>query len=149
MRHMTTKTLKLSWILVIDISVALSCNVVAQSAQPEPSGPRCSNHTLFGDYGVQIEGTLLGPNWPVRTLAMIHFDGNRTFTHVHYRVVNGTPITKDWVSDSGTYSVNADCTASAVFDGPIPVHLVVVNNGKDFRGVVDGDAITLVGARVR
>jgi hypothetical protein len=52
------------------------------------------------------------------------------------------------VPASGTYSVNADCTATAVFDGPIPVHLVVVNNGKDLRGVVDGNAITLLGSRV-
>ena len=79
---------------------------------------------------------------------MAHFDGNGNFTYVHYRVINGTPVTLDWVSDSGTYSVNADCTASAVFDGPIPVHLVVVNSGKDFRGIVYGDAITLVGSRV-
>jgi hypothetical protein len=81
---------------------------------------------------------------------MVHFDGEGTFTFVHYRVINGTPVTPDWVSGgSGTYSVNPDCTASAVFAGPIPVHLVVVNNGKDFRGIVDGNAITLVGSRVR
>jgi len=30
----------------------------------------------------------------------------------------------------------------------ISAHFVVVNTGKDFRGVVDGDAITFVGSRV-
>ena len=146
---MTSKTISKFWrrvtlcaVLVIAVSVHAQ-----QATQPEQHG-LCSDRTLFGDYGVQIEGTILGPNWTLRTLAMIHFNGDETFTYVHYRVINGTPVTPDWVSGSGTYSVNPDCTASATFDGPIPVHLVVVNNGKDFRGVVDGNAITLVGSRV-
>jgi hypothetical protein len=80
---------------------------------------------------------------------MVHFAGDGTFTSVQYRVINGVPVVPDWSSGGGgTYSVNPDCTASAVFDGPIPVHLVVVNNGKEFRGIVDGDAITLTGSRV-
>ena|SRR5215469_6878790 len=109
----------------------------------------CSNHVLFGDYGVQIEGTIVGPNWPLRTLAMVRFDGNGGFTYADFVVLNGSPTSPDWTPNkTGTYSVNPDCTASALFDGPIPVHLVVVDNGKDFRGVVDGNAITLVGSRV-
>jgi hypothetical protein len=122
---------------------------MAQTAIGAVPAANCSNRTLFGDYGTEIEGTLLGPGWQLRTLAMVHFNGEGTMTYVHYRVINGTPVTPDWVSDSGTYLVNADCTATATFDGPIPVHLVVVNNGKDFRGVVDGNAITLIGSRVR
>jgi hypothetical protein len=149
MPHMKTGTTKLSCLAAICLSFALSSNLVAQSAQPGPGDGHCSNHTLFGDYGALIEGTLLAPNWPLRTLAMIRFDGNGAFTYVHYRVVNGIPVTPDWVRDSGTYSVNTDCTATAVFDGPIPVHLVITNNGKDFRGVVDGNAITLVGSKVQ
>jgi len=136
-------------VTTISALLALASNAMAQSGHAATLGANCSNQTLFGDYGVQIEGTLLGPNWPIRTLAMTHFNGNGTFTYLHYRVINGTPVTPDWVPDSGTYSVKPDCTASAIFDGPIPVHLVVVNNGKDFRGVVDGDAITLSGSRVR
>lgn len=136
------------WLMTLGAALGLGISAMAQEAAATGSGS-CSNRTLFGDYGTQIEGTLLGPGWPLRTLAMIHFNGDGTMTYVHYRVINGTPVTPDWVPDSGTYSVNANCTASAVFDGPIPVHLVVVNNGKDFRGVVDGNAITLVGSRVR
>jgi hypothetical protein len=146
---MTDTTRSKFWRLVT-ICAVLAFGVSAdaqQATSPQESG-NCSNRTLFGDYGVQIEGTLLAPNWTIRTLAMIHFNGDETFTYVHYRVVNGTPVTPDWVPGSGTYSVNPDCTATAVFDGPIPVHLVVVNNGKDLRGVVDGNAITLVGSRV-
>jgi hypothetical protein len=147
MRDMRKKTTVL-WLVTMSAVLTFGVSAMGQQAAARQGNAGCTNQTLFGDYGVQIEGTLLAPNWPLRTLAMAHFDGHGNFTYVHYRVINGTPVTPDWVSDSGTYSVNADCTASAVFDGPIPVHLVVVNSGKDFRGIVDGDAITLVGSRV-
>ena len=140
---------KVWWPVTICAVLAFGVSAVAEQAAGEHGGASCSIQTLAGDYGVQIEGILLAPNWMIRTLAMAHFNGDGTFTYVHYRVVNGTPVATDWVSDSGTYSVSLNCTATAVFAGPIPVHLVVVNNGKDFRGVVDGDAITLVGSRVR
>ena len=140
---------KVGWLASICMLLVFGSYATAQTGVRGPETGNCSNRALFGDYGVQIEGTLLAPNWPIRTLAMVHFNGDGTFTYVHYRVVNGTPVTPDWVPDSGTYSVNPDCTASAIFDGPIPVHLVVVNNGKDFRGIVDRDAFTLVGSRVR
>lgn len=137
------------WALTLGVVLAFGASAIGQQTAASDSEGNCSNRTLFGDYGAQIEGTLLAPNWPLRTMAMIHFDGNGGMTYLHYRVINGTPVTPDWVADSGTYSVNPDCTASAVFDGPIPTHLVITNNGKDFRGVVDGDAITLVGSRLR
>jgi hypothetical protein len=135
-------------LVTIGVAFAFGMSAGAQQSATELGGASCSNRTLFGDYGVQIEGILLAPNWTLRTVAMVRFNGDGTFTYVHYRVVNGTPVTPDWVSDSGTYSVSANCTATAVFGGPIPVHLVVANNDKDFRGVVDGEAITLVGSRV-
>ena len=69
-------------------------------------------------------------------------------TSVDHVVLNGMPPEEEWRPNSGTYIVNPDCTASAVFSGPIPVHFVVVKNGKEFRGVVDGNAITLHGSRV-
>jgi hypothetical protein len=79
---------------------------------------------------------------------MIHFDGRGNMTSVDHVVLNGMPPEEEWRPNSGTYIVNPDCTASAVFSGPIPVHFVVVKNGKEFRGVVDGNAITLHGSRV-
>ena len=126
------------------------CVVLALGASAVAEGPEsCSNRTLFGDYGMQIEGTFLAPNWPLRTVAMVHFDGRGNMTSKSWVVLNGTPQTQDWRQDDpGTYTVNSDCTVSAKFLGVIPAHFVVVNNGKDYRGVVDGDAITFVGSRV-
>jgi hypothetical protein len=134
--------------MIVCVVLALGASAVAQSDVRGAESRRCSNRTIFGDYGTQIEGTLLVPNWPLRTLAMIHFDGRGNMTSVDHVVLNGVPPVEEWRPNSGTYTVNPDCTGSAVFSGPIPVHFVVVNNGKEFRGVVDGDAITLMGSRV-
>ena len=135
--------------LIVTVCVVLAVGVSAVAQQAAGNGaPVCSNQTLYGDYGILIEGTILDPNWTVRTLAMAHFDGKGAFRYVDYAVINGTPRSPDWSSNTGTYAVNRDCTATALFGGVIPVHLVVVNSGKDLRGVTDGDAITLVGSRV-
>ena len=130
--------------MVVCLVLALGGSAVGQGPGTRP----CSNRTLSGDYGTLIEGTLLAPNWPLRTVAMIHFDGRGNMTSVDHVVLNGMPPEEEWRPNSGTYIVNPDCTASAVFSGPIPVHFVVVKNGKEFRGVVDGNAITLHGSRV-
>jgi hypothetical protein len=139
--------------LTVSLPMMIVCLVLTLCASAVAEGPGtgpCSNQSLFGDYGMQIDGTLLAPNWPLRTAAMVHFDGKGNLTSgKSYVVLNGTPLTQDWRQDDpGTYTVNPDCTASGIFNGVIAVHFVVVNNGKDFRGVVDGDAVTFVGSRV-
>lgn len=131
------------------VVLALGATAIAQQGSGEPGSVRCSNRTLSGDYGMQAEGTLLGPNWPLRTLVKVYFDGRGNLTALVYKVINGTPTYDDWTSEgSGTYAVNPDCTGSAVFNGPIPIHFVVVNHGKEFLGVVDGNAITVMGSKV-
>ncbi len=113
----------------------------------------CSNRTLFGDYGALIEGTILGLDLPLRTLMMAHFDREGGLTEVDHVVINGVPpvAEEEWRPATGTYTVNPDCTGSAVINTgnpPIPLHFVVVNRGKEFRGVVDGNAITVTASRV-
>jgi len=114
---------------------------------------RCSNRTLFGDYASQIEGTILGPNLPIRGLAMAHFDGKGNITQVDHIVFNGIPPAEEWTPGTGTYSVNPDCTASAVINspsgqGPVNLHFVVVSHGKQINQVVDANAVTAVAYKV-
>lgn len=142
----------MSNVLTVALPMMLLCVVLAlgasAAAEGLATGP-CSNRSLFGDYGMQVEGTFLGSNWPLRTIVMVHFDGRGNSTSQSYVVLNGTPLTADWREDDpGTYTVNSNCTASGIFNGVIAAHFVVVNSGKEFRGVVDGDAITFVGSRV-
>jgi len=142
----------MSNVLTVALPMKLLCVVLALGASAAAEGPGtgpCSNRSLFGDYGMQVEGTFLGPNWPLRTIVMVHFDGRGNSTSKSYVVLNGTPLTADWREDDpGAYTVNSNCTASGIFNGVIAAHFVLVNSGKEFRGVVDGDAITFVGSRV-
>jgi hypothetical protein len=105
----------------------------------------CTDRTLSGDYGAKIEGRLLGPNWPLRTLVLFHFDGHRGLTARSYVVLNGMPTVKDFSpAAAGTYSIKPDCTGSASVEEipPILFHFVVTNHGRQFYLVVDGDAIS-------
>src|SRR5215469_12086218 len=144
-----SKTLSLTMFFFSLLS--LNSSAAAQSANKEPESPRCSNRTLFGDYGTLIEGSFLANNWSLRTTSMMHFDGRGNVTTSDYVVLNGTPLSEDWAPKSGTYSVNPNCTATFTLEGVmvIKTHFTVVNGGMDIRGVVDGDAITFAGSRVR
>ena len=150
------KNSSMSRIVVGPIAIVCLILALGASAQAQPgAGKRghesCSNRTLFGDYGGLIEGTILGPNLALRTLIMAHFDGEGNLTDVDHVVLNGVPPAEEWRPGTGTYTINPDCTGSAVFNTgnpPIPVHFVVVNHGKDLRGVVDGAAITITISRV-
>ena len=146
---MSKATSVASPLLIVCIVLTLGAAAAAQSGGGVFESKRCSNQTLSGDYGMHAQGTILGPNWPLQTLVKVSFDGKGNMTSLVYKVINGTPTYVDWTSEgTGTYAVNPDCTGSAVFNGPIPIHFVVVNNGKEFVGVVDGNAIAVTGSKV-
>ena len=134
---------------VVGICVVFGTSAVAQQAASVNRSPVCSNQTLSGDYGVLIEGTFLANGWSLRTASMMHFDGKRNVTTSDFVVLNGTPLSQDWTLKTGTYLVNPNCTATFELEGMISTHFTVTNSGKDIRGVVDGDAITFSGSRVR
>jgi len=125
------------------------------SAAPRSEVQPCSNHTLFGDYGFALEGTILGPGLPFRGVVMQHYDGKGNLTQVDHVVTNGFPPAQEWTPGTGTYTVNPDCTGAAVINvpgnplSPINLHFVVVRQGKEIHQVVDGNAVTAVGTRVR
>ena len=135
--------------MVFCLVLALGGSAVGEEHETRP----CSNRTLFGDYGLTVEATLLGPNLPLRALVMQHFDGKGNLTQVDHVVVNGVPPAQEWTPGTGTYTVNRDCTGAAVINSPsvpapLQIHFVVVNNGKQIDQVVDADASIAIGIRV-
>jgi hypothetical protein len=106
------------------------------SRRPRP----CTNETLEGTYGIQIQGTRpSAPGGPIESLigvVMREYDGSGQFTQVSN--VKGS-IT-GWVPDRvsvGTYDVRADCTAVVQFE-PAPgvlseERLVIVDEGREVR----------------
>ena len=141
-------TQKSMWGITACVLLAFGSSLMAQSTNRTADSRRCSNRTLSGDYGVQIEGTILGPNLPLRTVSMAHFDGAGTVKSVDHVVVNGMLPLEEWRSADWTYSVNPDCTGTAAVatgpgNPPIVVHFVVVKRGTEFHGVVDESTIIL------
>jgi len=145
---------------MVSIPVIAVCGLLLAASSVGPTARAdsqdtiaCTDRTLQGDYGSQIEGTILGPNLPFRGLAMAHFDGQGNITQVDHIVFNGIPPAIEWTPGTGTYSVNPDCTGAAVINspsgqGPVNLHFVVVNHGKQINQVVDANAVTAVAYRV-
>jgi len=142
------------------IACALAvANSTARAAQPNDKGEgkSCSNQTLHGDYGLTIEGLLNipGPGTQVRGVVLQSYDGNGHITQVDHVVIDGTPPPEAWRPATGTYTVNADCTGKATItfplspQPPLVVYFVVVNQGKEIRQVVEGNAVIATGKRVK
>ncbi|MBV9301786.1 MAG: hypothetical protein JOY62_17625 [Acidobacteriaceae bacterium] len=119
----------------------LTCIAVAASALFIPATTfaqgndhdGCSNETLKGDYAFRISGNILNSEGaPVvnrEGVAMTHFDGNGELKQVDFVMANGLaqrgpadPVTKFHIDEWGTYTVNSDCTGSAVIHFPAPPH---------------------------
>lgn len=143
--------------LVTAASLTLAAHSQAPgSAAPSASGTPgrvCSNQTMKGTWGSTIEGTVVGPNILFRGLALQYFDGRGHISQVDHLVTDGIAPTQDWTAGTGTYTVNADCTGSAVINSgsnpyPIVLHFIIVDNGSKWLQVVDANAATAVGYRI-
>lgn len=136
--------------------LSLTALAAAQSSNKEQETRRCSNHTLFGDYGTDAQGLLLpapGVSLQFRGLSMTHFDGRGGLSWVEHTVIDGQPVHPGWVQATGSYVVNPDCTGTAIVNtpfsqDPLVFAIVVVNAGKEVRAVLDSNAISVVFVRV-
>jgi hypothetical protein len=142
--------------MIFAYGLLASSAAAAQSESPASGAPaqHCSNRTLHGDYGFALEGEILGPNLPFRGVVMQHYDGKGNLTQVDHVVVNGVPPAEEWTPGSGTYTVNPNCTGSAVINvpgnplSPVNLHFVVVRQGREIHQVVDANAVSAVGVKV-
>ena len=151
----------ISRISMVVVPVVIVCGLLVAVSSIGPTARAdnedkmvCTDRTIQGDYGGQIEGTVLGPNLPFRGVVRSHNDGEGHFTQVDHIVFNGIPPAVEWAPGTGTYTVNPDCTGSSVINSssspgaPITTHFVVVNHGKQTLGVVDGNAVTFVSNKI-
>jgi hypothetical protein len=137
-------------LLVLSILlVSLAPLAVAQSDN------RCSNKTIKGDYGCSIHGSLIfGPTQlPFVAATIQHNDGNGNFKGLEHAVVDGNSFNSGWDADTGTYTVNPDCTGTSVGyspNSPDPIinYFVVVDNGKQTYNVNGQHALSIVCTRI-
>jgi hypothetical protein len=129
-----------------------------------PTAKACDTSSLQGAYTFKVQGANVGVFDSTGTLqpfaspllvdgaGYFTFDGNGGLTKVDYNVGNGTPsiipaipLTDDGfrTGQTGTYSVDADCTGSLVFNVPggrvVQVQLILVAYGEGVFGVVKAE----------
>ena len=140
--------------LIAVLTVLLVLNVIPSWAKSDS----CGNATLKGDYGFAISGfqpNSDGTTSPLKGVGITHFDGAGNLTQRDFVVDAGVPNPADGdpqtgfhfsTGETGTYTVNADCTGSAEIDLNVPVPsgstgviklmLVVTNGGRAMHSVV-------------
>jgi hypothetical protein len=104
----------------------------------------CTDGTLRGTYGIQMEGTRpvpppVGGSQTLIGVATRTYDGMGNFTqidNVHHSVTGWTPDRQG----SGTYQVNPDCTVATQFvPGPgapvIEERIVIVDGGSEYYSI--------------
>jgi hypothetical protein len=143
-----------SWIwnrlLAATIALAgLSGVAGAQSADNDG----CTNATLEGDYAFAVTGWTLssGPFWvPNFVVGIGRFDGKGNFTQVDYPAdgLRTSNLTKFRMGETGSYTVNPDCTGSqeiklnipgvpaGTSHGVIENRFVISGGGRSVHGVV-------------
>jgi hypothetical protein len=136
-------------LLLLTFALAASATLTAHAG--------CTNATIQGTYAFTIHGTILNPDGStllIDGLARTTFDGKGNLTQLDAVAVNGN-VAPGWASNTGTYSVNPDCTGTfTVTNGNQPsVHLqmIVAQSGNTIHDMVTdpGFATTAEAERVR
>jgi hypothetical protein len=124
----------------------------------------CSAATLQGTYAFGAHGELLGILDAAKTLhplatpviidgvAIQRFDGAGHFTRTDFLNTGGLPRagqTEFNPNQSGTYTVNADCTGTMhiVYDSGavLDAQIVIADNGRDIKGILSAETVPSFG----
>lgn len=138
---------RMAWVAAAVATVAVGiggARVIGADGQDDERGrsKRCSEATVRGDYGIQIQGTRPAPGGLTEAVIGIVFrtyDGEGNFSQVSNLKGSITGTNPD-AESIGTYEVNPDCTGIIRFQAPsgalIEERLVVVDNGREIRAAV-------------
>jgi hypothetical protein len=114
----------------------------------------CSAATIEGDYAFRISGEVFTPAGVVNRdgIALTRFDGSHLLTQVDYVLANGVPVPGPTNAnafhdmETGTYTVNEDCTGEAEIDFPTPpggtsgavikLFFVISDDGRQLNTIV-------------
>jgi hypothetical protein len=137
-------------LFLFTLALAASCTLTAHAST-------CSNSTIRGTYAYTIHGQVFLPDGStllIDGLARTTFDGEGNLTELDAVAANGN-VAPGWVLNTGTYSVNQDCTGTiTVTNGDQPqIHLqmIVAQSGNTIHEMVTdpGFATTSDGERIR
>jgi len=135
------------------LPAAMVLLAIAGAARAQDNG--CTNSTLRGNYAFTVSGQILnsdGTTTTRRGVALTYFDGSGNLTQTDYVTtltpgrtppggIDTAPVFR--TNETGTYSINADCTGSAEIDFPphpggavIKLIFVLGNHGQTIHTVV-------------
>jgi hypothetical protein len=138
---------RMGWAATAAATVAVvvgGARVMGADGQDDERGRSkpCSEATVRGDYGIQIQGTRPAPGGLTESVVGVVFrtyDGRGNFdqvSNVKGSITGTVPDSQGF----GTYEVNPDCTGIIRFQpGPgilIEERLVIVDDGREIRAAV-------------
>lgn len=127
-----------------------------QQNDGEQPSPRCTEATLRGTYGIQIQGTRPAPPpappgsiESVIGVVIRHYDGKGHFTQINNEKGSISGIAPPDREGFGTYQVNEDCTGAHELQIPgVPFlvrdRFVIVDHGREVRNFVVSPAPLMV-----
>jgi hypothetical protein len=137
----------MAWVAAAVATAAVGiggARVIGTDGQDDERGRSkpCSEATVRGDYGIQIQGTRPAPGGlteAVIGIVLRTYDGEGNFSQVSNLKGSITGTNPDSQS-VGTYEVNADCTGT-IRAQPLPgivleERMVIVDNGREIRAAV-------------
>jgi hypothetical protein len=115
---------------VFKTSLVAVASVLFLGAVPKAQAAGCSTETLQGAYGFFVHATILPAGTPRSIMGRLSFDGRGNFTNTLTINDNGVVI---HATDSGTYTVGADCTGKIFTNGGTrTIEIVLVDGGMEF-----------------
>jgi hypothetical protein len=161
-------TMKIRHLSILS-ATAVALLSLSGAAQADGHGGLCSNATLKGPYGFSAQGEVLGlldatgqlhsfasPSI-LNDVAMVTFDGAGHFARTDFGNMNGVPKggqTAFNPNQSGTYTVNADCTGTMQITytaGPVPagvvlaLEMVVADDGTVVKALIATETVPSAG----
>src|SRR5215471_5014769 len=139
-------------LLLTGLFVVLTTKFQARVVPVVKASEGCSVKTLHGNYG-GVASALTLPNsipgstpqtitafQPFSILEVISFDGSGNFQSTVTASVGGTPAQS--FPDTGTYTVNANCTGSLATASGFTFDFIVFGGGKEIRYMeTDGSGV--------
>lgn len=129
------------------ISLLLLTFALAASSTSMAHAGACTNSTIHGTYAFTIHGQIVNPDGStllVDGLAKTTFDGKGNLTQLDAVAINGN-MAPGWASNTGTYSVNSDCTGTfTVTNGsqaPVHLQMIIAQSGNTIHDVVTDPGI--------
>lgn len=158
MNHLTIKPNSIFSIVALLIFVAFFGLAIARGQNAEPAkgekpdhnSRRCSELTIRGTYSYTAQGTILAgsplpvPPGPFASIGQVTLDGAGHITE-HLTNDNFNGVLLPTTNYTGTYTVDDNCSGTAILTGRAPYKFTIVDGGKEIIFMLDAPGTVVTG----